>query len=330
MSASLRHGAQAEPVLEPQQWVVDPHHHLWNRGGERYELDDFESEADAAHPVRASLYVECQNHYLGEGPEAQRSVGETLWLAAELRARAAGGRPSVCQGLIARADLWRGSELTSVLERHTQAGGSWLKGWRFCAAWDASPAVRSHYPGAPDTFERESTSLGLDAVARTALPLDLWVYFHQLPAVARWLGACPETPVVLDHCGGPIGLGPHAGRRGEVLSAWAQGLRMFARMPHVHLKFGGLAMPLAGFGWHRMTEPPDSQALAEAWRPYFELALEVFGPARMMFESNFPVDRSGCSQLTLWNAFKRLSAPLSADERARLLGGTASHVYGLH
>ena len=330
MTALPRETIPPETAIEPHWAVVDPHHHLWHRGGERYELADFEAEAAAGHPVVSSLYVECQNHYLDTGPEPERCVGETHWLSAQLEERKACGNASVCQGLLARADLSLGAGLQSVLEQHAQVGGRWLKGWRFCAGWDASPAVRSHYPAAADTFELEATSRGLDAVARTSLPLDLWVYFHQLPAVARWLSRGPETPVVLDHCGGPIGLGPHAGRRGEVLAAWAQGLRMLARLPQVRLKFGGLAMPLAGFGWHRMDERPSSQVLAEAWRPYFEIALDAFGPGRTMFESNFPVDRSGCSQVALWNAFKRLSAPLSTDERRQLLGGTARHVYGLH
>lgn len=330
MSVQPRVAARAEEVIDPHGAVVDPHHHLWDRGGECYDLAAYEAEAAAGHPVSASLYVECQNHYLEQGPEALRCVGETRWVVETLERAGALGAPAVCRGLLARADLALGARVQEVLAQHLQAGGSWVKGWRFCAAWDASGAIRSHYPSAPDIFERDLTSHGLDAAAGTGLALDLWVYFHQLPAVERWLRQQPDALIVLDHCGGPIGLGAYAGRRDEVLAEWAQGLRLFADRPRVHLKFGGLAMPLAGFGWHRWPEPPDSQTLAAAWRPYFEIALDVFGPGRMMFESNFPVDRSGCAQVTLWNAFKRLCAGLSAEERRQLLGGTASDVYRLH
>jgi predicted TIM-barrel fold metal-dependent hydrolase len=69
--------------------------------------------------------------------------------------------------------------------------------------------------------------------------------------------------------------------------------------------------------------------LAEAWRPYFEVCLDVFGPARCMFESNFPVDRTGCSYTSLWNAFQILANPLSMDERNALLYQTAQQVYRL-
>ena len=66
-----------------------------------------------------------------------------------------------------------------------------------------------------------------------------------------------------------------------------------------------------------------------AMRPYFDVCMEQFGPNRCMFESNFPVDRSGCSYTVLWNAFKRLATTLSTDERAALCAGTARGTYRL-
>lgn len=319
-----------EPVLHADRPVVDPHHHLWNRGGQCYDLETFESEIRSAHPVLASLYVECLNHYQADGDEALRCLGETRWLVDELDRGQAEGRTPVCRGLIARADLRLGTALPPVLEGHRQLAGERLRGFRFCAAWDASTDVRSHYPSARDTFELPAVSDGLAAVARTGLPLDLWVYFHQLPAVERWLRAHEATPVVLNHCGGPIGLGPYAGRRAEVFDRWAQNLRTLADLPQLSLKFGGLAMPLAGFGWHKQSPPPDSLTLATAWQPYFRVALQAFGPDRVMFESNFPVDRAGVSQVTLWNAFKRLCDGLPQADVDALLSKTARKVYDLH
>jgi predicted TIM-barrel fold metal-dependent hydrolase len=94
-------------------------------------------------------------------------------------------------------------------------------------------------------------------------------------------------------------------------------------------KLGGLGMRLFGFGFHEAPTPPDSEQLARAWRPYVETCIDAFGPARCMFESNFPVDQLSCSYVALWNAFKRISAGMSADERAALFSGTASRVYRL-
>ena len=68
---------------------------------------------------------------------------------------------------------------------------------------------------------------------------------------------------------------------------------------------------------------------SNAWRPYVETCIESFGPARCMFESNFPVDKGMCSYPVLWNALKRLAAGAGASEKTALFSGTAMRVYGL-
>ena len=88
-------------------------------------------------------------------------------------------------------------------------------------------------------------------------------------------------------------------------------------------------MEVNGFGWHTKPRPPTSQELVDATRHYYEYTLEHFGPERCMFESNFPVDKESCSYTVLWNAFKRLTAGCSADEKARLFHDTAARVYRL-
>ena len=77
-------------------------------------------------------------------------------------------------------------------------------------------------------------------------------------------------------------------------------------------------MPLTGFGFHEQPEPPSSERLAAAWRPYVETCIEAFGADRCMFESNFPVDKESYSYAVYWNACKRLAQGASADERADL------------
>ena len=72
-----------------------------------------------------------------------------------------------------------------------------------------------------------------------------------------------------------------------------------------------------------------STELADQWRPYIETCIEAFGATRCMFESNFPVDKGMCGYGVLWNAFKRLAAGASAEERRALFGATAARVYRL-
>ncbi|HEY7548338.1 MAG TPA: amidohydrolase family protein [Hyphomicrobiaceae bacterium] len=127
----------------------------------------------------------------------------------------------------------------------------------------------------------------------------------------------------------PIGIGAYAGRRQEVFPGWAASIRRLAGCPNAYVKLGGLGMRLGGFGFHERPDPPSSEALAAAWRPYVETCIEAFGPARAMFESNFPVDKGSCSYPVFWNACKRLAHGASDGEKAQLFSATAARFYRL-
>jgi hypothetical protein len=85
-------------------------------------------------------------------------------------------------------------------------------------------------------------------------------------------------------------------------------------------------MRMIGFDFFNNAEPPASEDLAKAWKPYIETCIAAFGPQRSMFESNFPVDKGTCSYPVLWNAFKRLAASVytlrQITERILLLSTT--------
>jgi len=83
------------------------------------------------------------------------------------------------------------------------------------------------------------------------------------------------------------------------------------------------------FDFHKRETPPLSEELAAAYKPYLETCIAAFGPDRGMFESNFPPDGVTSSYAVLWNAFKRLAAGYSADEKIKLFSGTAKRVYRL-
>jgi predicted TIM-barrel fold metal-dependent hydrolase len=88
-------------------------------------------------------------------------------------------------------------------------------------------------------------------------------------------------------------------------------------------------MRIGGFDFHAQAEPPASETLAAAWRPYFETCIEAFGPSRAMFESNFPVDKGSYSYPVFWNACKLIAKGASAAEKADLFAGTAARFYRL-
>jgi predicted TIM-barrel fold metal-dependent hydrolase len=97
----------------------------------------------------------------------------------------------------------------------------------------------------------------------------------------------------------------------------------------VTVKLGGMMMRLAAFDYNVVPAPPSSSELAEMWKPYIETCIELFGPDRCMFESNFPVEKMGSNYVTLWNCFKRITAGASASEKASLYSETARRVYRL-
>ncbi len=139
--------------------------------------------------------------------------------------------------------------------------------------------------------------------------------------------AFPETAIVLDHVGGPLGIGAYAGKRDAMFTDWAASIRDLATCPNVHVKLGGLGMPLTGLGFHERPEPPSSEELADASGPYFATCIAAFGAERCMFESNFPVDKESFGYAVSGNACKRLTRGAGAAEKAALFGGTAARFY---
>jgi predicted TIM-barrel fold metal-dependent hydrolase len=129
--------------------------------------------------------------------------------------------------------------------------------------------------------------------------------------------------------GGPLGYGPYAGKGKEVFAFWKAGITELANYPNVVMKLGGMTMRLAAYDYRTESVPPTSATMAEHWRPYMEACIELFGARRCMFESNFPVEKMGISWVPLWNAFKRITAGASAEEKGALFSGTARRTYRL-
>jgi predicted TIM-barrel fold metal-dependent hydrolase len=170
---------------------------------------------------------------------------------------------------------------------------------------------------------------GFAVLGRLGLSFDAWLYHPQIDELTDLARAFPDSRIVLNHVGGPIGSGVYAGRRSEIFPGWAASIKRLAACKNVSVKVGGLGMRLGGFGFHEQAEPPSAETLAAAWRPYVETCIEAFGPSRAMLESNFPVDKGSYSYPVFWNACKLLTRSLSSTERADLFAGTAARFYRL-
>ncbi|MDP6805312.1 MAG: amidohydrolase family protein [Rhodospirillales bacterium] len=325
-----------ETALEPDLAICDPHHHFWDerfdRIAPRYLLDELLDDIQGGHNVVSTVFVECHSMYRTHGPEDFKSVGETEFVTGIAAMSASGlyGNTRIAAAIVGWADLMRGQAVAPVLEAHNVASGGRLRGIRHSAAWDASDQIQRSLAHPPqglylDAGFRE----GFAELARRGLSFEAWLYHPQIPELTDLARAFPGTPIVLDHFGGPLGIGPYAGQRAEIFEQWRIDIEALARCPNVVAKLGGINMPINGFDWHDGARPPSSEELAAATAPYYEHCIEHFGVDRCMFESNFPVDKISCSYTVLWNAFKRIAAGLSDADKAKLFHDTASRVYRL-
>jgi predicted TIM-barrel fold metal-dependent hydrolase len=141
--------------------------------------------------------------------------------------------------------------------------------------------------------------------------------------------ANPDVPIVLDHLGGVLAIGPYAGRRDVARVEWRVSMATLARQTNVIVKVGGLGMSLHhGLRWHREGGASAEQLVAH-WGDEVRWCIETFGADRCMFESNFPVDRASVRYADLWAAFEAMAAGSSESERAALFAGTAARTYRL-
>ncbi|BCG04248.1 amidohydrolase (plasmid) [Paraburkholderia sp. PGU19] len=321
-----------EPVLEPALAIVDAHHHLWDRQSGRYLADEFGKDVASGHRVVSTVYVQCRSMLREHGPDAMKPVGEVEFAngIAAMFASGAHGPARCCEAIVGGADLTLGAELDAVLEAMLQVSGGCLRGIRNPLAWHASPEVSSSPVTPPrDLMANPAFRQGVGALGRFGLSLDAWVYHTQLDDLYELARAADHVTVVIDHFGGPLGVGPHAGQRAAVHAEWKQKLARLASLPNTRIKLGGAGMNVFGFDFATRERPPSSEELASAWRPYFDICIELFGVDRCMFESNFPVDKGMFSYGVLWNAFKRLASAMSVDEKAALFSRTAAATYRL-
>ncbi len=318
-----------EEPFDPDQVICDPHHHLWEFPTDTYCLDELRADTGAGHKVVSTVFIECTAGYRTDGPERLRPVGETEFVLGQaIESEATDG--AKIKGIVGFADLSLGPAVAEVLEAHIEAGGGRFRGIRHATSYDPSPDVRRAHSKPPaELMSDPSFRAGLAELALHDLRFDAWLYHPQIPELIDLARTHSDVLIVLDHLGGPLGIGPYAGRRDEVRAEWRRSITELAECANVSIKLGGIGMPIFGFDWHHRETPPSSDALVEAWGPDIEFCIEQFGVRRAMFESNFPVDRRSTSYTVLWNAFQMMTFDYSPDERSALFHDTAASFYDL-
>lgn len=339
-----------EVILEPELKIIDPHHHLWDlrplmgafptprhpfletlSRSAYYTFDALHADVGSGHNVIGTVFMECGAFYRAGADDAMKPVGEVEFVNGVAAQSASGlyGPTRLCAAIVGHADLRLGDGVKPVLEA-LMAASPRFKGIRHAAAWDADPEVLGPPFHAPQgLYLDEKFREGFAHLARMGLTFDAWLLEPQLGDVLNLARLFPDQTIVLDHCGTPLGMGSYHGKLHERFDTWRTSIKALAECPNVHVKLGGLAMSFAGMPDHGPEAGLSSETLSGMWRPYIETCIEAFGPARAMFESNYPVDKWGASYATLWNALKRLAHGASAHEKAALFAGTAAKVYGI-
>ena len=321
-----------EDIIEPQRPICDPHHHLWDNESNPYLLPHLLEDVRAGHNVVSTVFVECTSMYRADGPEALQPVGETEFVNGIAAMTASGdyGDFRACKGIVSYADLCLGEAVGAVLDEHIRLSDR-FRGIRHAAGWESSDAVRNSHTNPPEhLYLQDRFRTGFAELARRNLTFDAWLYHHQIPELTELAKAFPDVTIIFDHFGGPLGIGPYAGRGDEIFEQWCIDVAQLAKCDNVHAKLGGLVMPINGFGFHKRDVPATSDEIVAATGRYHRKAIELFGPERCMFESNFPVDKQSCSYHVLWNAFKKIAADLSQADQQLLFHDTAVKAYQLN
>jgi predicted TIM-barrel fold metal-dependent hydrolase len=325
-----------EEAIEPELPICDPHHHLWKWRDAAtqncYQLDEILEDVSGGHNIVSTVFIECGAQFRADGPEAFRCVGETEYVTAIAEASASGnhGATKVAAGIIGTVDLRIGDESADVLDAHIEAANGRFRGIRLGALWHKMPNVRNHRINPPEhLLLHDDFRSGFKHLSSRNMSFEVWCCHPQIPDATDLARAFPDTTIVLNHFGGPLGIGPYEGKADEVFADWKGMIDELAGCPNVVVKLGGLNMDINGYGWEKQSLPPSSSEHVEATHRYYDHTIEKFSVDRCMFESNFPVDKFSISYTTVWNAAKKLSKDYSATERAALFHDTAARVYRL-
>jgi len=318
-----------EEIIEPELEIVDAHHHLWIRNGHRYLMPEFADDIATGHNIIATVFAECGSMYRQDGPEELRSLGETEFVTgcAAMADSGVFGSAKICQGHISRVDLTLGERTRDLFHLHTERSGGRFKGIRFTTAWDASDKIANHAPAEHILLDPE-VQAGGRVMADLGLTLDCWVYHPQLSDVAALAKAVPDLTIVLNHTGVPILGGPYKADPEQVRADWRRGIQEVASHDNVFIKLGAFPIRRSGDTVDR-TQPPSSEEVATAWKPWMTECIEAFGPSRSIFESNFPVQKLWSSYQVTWNAFKRIAASATPSEKEDLFKNAAKAAYRL-
>jgi predicted TIM-barrel fold metal-dependent hydrolase len=314
-----------EDIIEPELRICDAHHHLWDFPSYRYMPEELLADIASGHNVVSTVYMECMWAYDFEAAEHLRSVGESRFVKG-VQEQHQESKTEIGKCMVGSVYLDKDG-VAEALDAHLAVNNR-FRGIRHATGWHSDENIPATHMGAGEgLLSDKQFRRGFSELVKRNLSFDAWLYHTNIDELSELADIFPDTRIVLDHTGGPLGVGPYEGRREEVFAEWKKAISLLSERENVFVKIGGLNMQLNGFAWETKNMPPSSEELAAATAPFYLHCIEAFGVERCMWQSNFPVDKVSCSYDVLWNSFKRITSEFSADEKAWLYHDTAARVY---
>src|ERR1700719_1754546 len=277
-TAGVLGGAVLRPTLE----IVDPHHHVWERGGHRYLLDQLLADTGSGHNITQTVFVECGSMYRADGPTEMKPVGEIEFVNGTSAMSASGqfGKSRLCAGIVGHADLRLGDGVARVLEAEIAAGDGRFRGIRHSVTWDPSEMFSRGRTSSPKGQMADATwRAGFARLAPLNLTFEAWLYHPQLMELADLARAFPQTTIILNHVGGPLGIGPYADKKEETFAAWKAGIAELGKCQNVVVKLGGLGMLFGMFDFHTRETPPSRRTASVRATPSCGMPSNAWPPA---------------------------------------------------
>lgn len=236
--------------------------------------------------------------------------------------------------IVATADP-RDKNFKKILQLHQQASAR-FKGIRKMAAVHDDKAIHA-WTDEPHLYRNKQFLKGFEALAQSKLSFDAWVYSTQLNDVMALAQQFPETPIVLDHFGTPAGFFAPVGKltgltqiaRDNILMRWQEDMAELALYPNVYTKMSGLFMPVLGHQFHKQGRLASRQEVYDLASPLINHALNCFGAQRVMFASNFPMDRVSSSLVNIIDAFSDAVVAHDPNALEQVFHHTAKQFYAL-
>lgn len=283
--------------MSPPPRILDSHHHLWDYDPAQYAWINPQTMSPLAQSYTLN---DLREHSAGcnltatVAVQARQTLEETDWLL-ELAADS-----PLCVGVVGWVPL-QDPNIDTVLERY--ADQPLLKGVRHVI----------HDEPDRDFMLRPDFLRGLRALGKTALRYDILIFGLHLPNTIALVDQFPDQPFVVDHIAKPVIDST------KFDAQWAKDLAELAKREHVCCKLSGM-----------VTEVRNDQWDAQTLRPYVDHVLEVFGPDRLMFGSDWPVCRLRAEYDRWVSLASELTATLSAGERDKVFYQNAAEFYRIN